>query len=83
MKSSSKSSLTVVLFVLLLSIAWVFFSAWIIQVTYNNSIVPMSKDPETKKPRLEETTYWQSFALSFLAFFLLPGSIAIVSMAKK
>ena len=76
------SPVLLILLGLVIYIGLVFFSAWIVQITYNNSIVPMSKDPDTKKDRLVEVDYWNAFALCFLASFLLP-TMTISNMVSK
>ena len=63
-----------VLLVLSIVIGAIFLGAYLVQITFNNSIVPLSKDPTTSgKPRITELGYWNAFALLFLIAFLVPG----------
>ena len=65
--------------VILFTIGVIFLLALLIQLTYNNSIVKMSADPDTKKPRLVEITYWQAFILCFFVGFLFPTAVIAIN----
>jgi len=62
-----------VLLVISIVIGAIFLTAYLVQIAFNNSIVPLSKDPTTKKPRITELGYWNAFALMFLIAILVPG----------
>ena len=47
----------------------------LVQVCYNHSIVTLTKDPITKKPRLQEMQFLQAFALIVLFSLLFPREI--------
>ena len=60
------------LLVISIVIGAIFLTAYLVQITFNNSIVPLSNDP-TGKPRITELGYWNAFALMFLIAILVPG----------
>ena len=67
---------------ILLVLGAIFLLAFLVQVTYNNSIVKMSICPETKKPRLVEITYWESLILCFFVGFLFPSTVITIAKNK-
>ena len=68
-----KQSLSMILLVISIIIGAIFLSVYLVQITFNNSIVPLSKDPTSSKPRIAKLGYWNAFALLFLIAFLVPG----------
>jgi heme/copper-type cytochrome/quinol oxidase subunit 1 len=62
-----------VLLVISIVIGAIFLTAYLVQITFNNSIVPLSKDPTLGHPRITELGYWNAFALMFLIAILVPG----------
>ena len=67
-------NIKLIILLILLAIGIIFLFAFLVQVTYNNSIVKMSVDPETKKPRLVKITYWESLAFCFFVGLLFSRS---------
>lgn len=55
-----------VLLSLILAVALIFLSAFLIQILYNNSIVPMSYRTETRRFALKEINYWTAVCLTLL-----------------
>ena len=47
----------------------------LVQVCYNHSIVTLTEDPITKKPRLQQMQFLQAFALVVLLRLLFPRDI--------
>jgi heme/copper-type cytochrome/quinol oxidase subunit 1 len=71
---STSKNMGAVLLVISIVIGAIFLTAYLVQITFNNSIVPLSKDPTTSgKPRITELGYWNAFALMFLIAILVPG----------
>ena len=69
-KSKSNSIAMYLLFLLLFLLIFIgvyFLFAYLIQITFNNSIVPLSKY------RISKLSFWNAFALFFLIALLVPG----------
>ena len=71
-KKSTNSNISMYFLVLLILIGAYFLIAYLIQITFNNSIVPIFLDPSTSKHRISKLSYWNAFALFFLIALLLP-----------
>ena len=73
MSYQKNSNIPMYLLVSLIVIGVYFLFAYLIQITFNNSIVPIFLDPSTSKHRISKLSYWNAFALFFLIALLVPG----------
>tara|TARA_Y100000591_G_scaffold332768_1_gene371469 strand:- start:2004 stop:2249 length:246 start_codon:yes stop_codon:yes gene_type:complete len=63
------SPLYILAFIIIFALIFMLF-AWILQLSYNNSIPAMTKDVETGKEKVSKISYITAVALLFLLSFL-------------